>query len=183
MLIAPEIYKNVEQPVSSQPNTAYSSQEPIYDSPFTMQTAFTNDFNFSPFNFENYNDENNNNYFDVFGFQSELNEVPASKSHSIPSNSTKDSPPLSNNYPESSKFGFGFEPLSEYINDLELTTSTKSIKDKFETAKFEIEVGNLPEANRILKEMLDNQEIRYKQLSFLDGNLINGSYTSISQSK
>lgn len=73
-----------------------------------------------------------------------------------------------------SKFIFDYESLTESIGDLELTNlSDKEWKTKFDQAKFEIEIGNTQEAERILKEMMDNKEIKYKEFTIDNGAFMN----------
>lgn len=175
--------KSIESSVASQPPTTYSSQEGTFSSPFAMTSAFANDFEYPGFSNFSTQEHDNNGLFDMFGHKEPSNGKTSIKTSNVLSSSAKDSLPIISSEKETSKFGFEFGPLSESIDDLELTTTDRAIKDKFLQAKFEIDVGNIPEANKILKEMMENEEIRYKQLSFLDNNGFLGEYAPTSESK
>jgi hypothetical protein len=60
-------------------------------------------------------------------------------------------------------------------------SSDKEWKTKFDQAKFEIEIGNTQEADKILKEMLDNGEIKYKDFVSIDNGAFMNAFTPISE--
>lgn len=78
-----------------------------------------------------------------------------------------------------SKFGFGYESLAENIDELELINNNKESVEKFSQAKYQIEMGNNEEGNRILNEMM-GKEIRYKQYSNLE-NPFSSTFAPISE--
>lgn len=81
-----------------------------------------------------------------------------------------------------SKFGFEYESLTDSIEDLELTNpADKELKTKFDQAKFEIEIGNTQEAEKTLKQMMDNKEIKYKDFIGIDNNAFMNAFTPISE--
>lgn len=60
------------------------------------------------------------------------------------------------------------DALSDRIDDLELTSSDQEVIQKFSQAKYQIEMGNVEEGNKILSQMLENQEIAFKKYSSMD---------------
>ena len=81
-----------------------------------------------------------------------------------------------------SRFGFEYESLTESIDDLELTNSAdKESKTKLDQAKFEIEIGNVIVAEKLLKEMLENNEIKYKDFVSFDNTAFLNAFTPISE--
>ena len=86
------------------------------------------------------------------------------------------SPGLGNPVPstgEMSKFGFGYEALSENLDELELTSNAKDQVEKFSQAKYQIEMGNTEKGNEILNEMMKSNEIKYKEFSNIDQHILN----------
>ena len=82
--------------------------------------------------------------------------------------------------PETSKFGFGYEPLSQSIDELELTNDDPYSAMMFQKAKDELKSGNESDAEQILRQMFDNGEIRYKHLSAFGSNLLMSTFAPIS---
>lgn len=76
--------------------------------------------------------------------------------------------------PETSKFGFGFDSLTTSIEELELNSTSATSAESFEKAKQALNDGDENQAEEILKELMQNGEIRYKQLNFEGDNLIMG---------
>lgn len=81
---------------------------------------------------------------------------------------------------EISKFGFGYEPLSQSIDELELTKEDSYTSMMFQKAKDELKSGNEIESENILRQMFDNGEIRYKHLSAFGSNLLMSTFAPIS---
>ena len=74
---------------------------------------------------------------------------------------------------ETSKFGFGYDSLTENIDELDLVDSNDSeAYYAMSTAKSYIQIGKIEEAESILKELLENRKIEYKQMSLYFGNSI-----------
>jgi len=80
---------------------------------------------------------------------------------------------------ETSKFGFGYESLSQNIDELELAAPNESSEIMFDRAKTEMTFGNEAEAEAILKQMFENGEIRYKQFSEFSSNLLMNTFAPI----
>lgn len=82
-----------------------------------------------------------------------------------------------------SKFSFGEESPAESIEELELKSIATSLdKSKFEQAKLYIGSGNLDEADAILKDLLEQDKIEYKQMNYFDNNIFMDSFAPISDS-
>ena len=92
---------------------------------------------------------------------------------SFPSSVTKESQEDNGKYRQMSKFGFGYEALSENLDELELTSNKKELVEKFSQAKYQVEMGNLEEGNQILNEMMEDGEIRFKQFFGIDHDILN----------
>lgn len=167
-------YSAFAQPPTSVAGTAFASQEAGFDSNSKSQTNNNSDFVMPPFDPNQLSDDfNNDPFLKAFSYPSnEQKEKNGSTSKRVPSASTKESPHTSGSFTETSKFGFNYEPLSESINELELASNDKALKEKFEKAKFEIEIGNYSEGNKILKEMMDNKELRYSSSHYFDHNIL-----------
>lgn len=89
--------------------------------------------------------------------------------------------PISGKANGKSKFGFEYESLTESIDDLELVNSSdKGWKTKLDQAKFELVIGNSQEAEKILKEMMDNKEIKYKDFVSFDNSAFRHAFDPIS---
>ena len=164
-------YSAFSQPPNSNNGSTFGTQEPVFETNSKSQSGFNNDFALSPFDANQLDGFGNDKFFSAFSFESNGHaEKNGNNSKRMPSASTKDSPHASGSFTETSKFGFNYEPLSENLEELELTSNNKSTKEKFDKAKFEIEIGNHYEGNRILKEMLDKEEIRYSSSHYFDKN-------------
>mmetsp|Transcript_2693 Transcript_2693/g.3152 ORF Transcript_2693/g.3152 Transcript_2693/m.3152 type:complete len:260 (+) Transcript_2693:337-1116(+) len=73
-----------------------------------------------------------------------------------------------------SKFGFGYDALSENLDELELATNSQELVEKFSQAKYQVEMGNTEKGNEILNEMMASKEIRYKEFSdHFDQHILN----------
>ena len=80
---------------------------------------------------------------------------------------------------EVSKFGFGYESLSQNIDELELATDDPQAETMFQKAKDLITWENAEEAENILKQMLDAGEIRYKQISGFENDLFMNTFNPL----
>ena len=99
----------------------------------------------------------------------------------VPSNSMKGSTPdLMKAAHHASKFGFNYESLAESIEELELTKTSKELVEKFSQAKYQMEMGNMSEADKILNEMMEKKQIRYKQFSGAENHIM-GTFGPISE--
>lgn len=79
---------------------------------------------------------------------------------------------------ESSKFGFGYEPLSHSIDELELAKDDQYTEMMFQKANDLIFEGKEAEADQILKNLLDSGDIRYKHMSAFGNNLLMSTFAS-----
>lgn len=77
---------------------------------------------------------------------------------------------------ETSKFGFGYEPLSHSIDELEICKENHYSESMFEQAKKLIFEGREAEADQILKTLLDDGDIRYKHMSAFGSNLLMSTF-------
>lgn len=164
-------YNAFSQPPTTVGEVAFASQEPAPETPQKEASDYGSDFQIPVFDpTQLIDDHENEPFFNSFSYKA--NEPEAKQSKSIPSSSTKGSPPDSGAYNKVSKFGFGYEALSESIDELELTSSSKELIEKFSQAKYQIEMGNIEEGNKILNEMMESKQIRYKQYANLENHIM-----------
>lgn len=80
---------------------------------------------------------------------------------------------------ETSKFGFGYDSLTESIDELELVDSNDSETFYAMSAvKNFIKSGKVEQAEIILKELLENRKIEYKHMSLYFGSSIFNAFGS-----
>jgi len=77
---------------------------------------------------------------------------------------------------EISKFGFGYDSLTQNIEELELATDDPQAESMFQKAKDLHTWQNDSEAEKILKQMLDSGEIIYKQFSAFGSDIFMNSF-------
>lgn len=160
---------------------SFGNSQIIQEAEQKEASDFGSDFNIPPFDPNQFNDDNDNNGFlNSFNYKNENEGV---VKNSLPSNSTKASPPQvgePRTRGQVSKFGFGYEALSENLDELEVTSTSKEVVEKFSQAKYQIEMGNIEEGNQILNEMMSNGEIRYKEFS-IDQHIMSSTFGPISE--
>jgi len=148
---------------------------------------FESDFKipaFQPENFGEGEDESMNPFFKSFNFQT-TEPIADPTNNILTSTTAKEAFPQTSSKAEVSKFGFNgvfpendlnegleSESLSDNIAELELTSNTKELNQKFSQAKYQIEMGNTEKGNKILGEMMAKKEIRYKEFSSIDENIM-----------
>lgn len=174
--VPPPTYGTIDYSAFSQPPTsvaaaAFVSQEPVSETPHKEASDYGSDLQIPAFDPAQFTEGLDNDPF-LSAFNYKNNGSAAKLPKSVPSSSTKDSPPDSGAFKEISKFGFGYEPLSENIDELELTSSKKELVEKFSQAKYQIEMGNIEEGDRILNNMMQKNEIRYKPFSSLENHIM-----------
>lgn len=143
---------------------------------------FGSDFNIPPFDPNQFTEDNDNNGFlNSFNYK---NENGGSNQAPVASNTTKASPQMAGeakNVGQVSKFGFGYEALSENLDELEVTSNSKEVIEKFSQAKYQIEMGNIEDGNQILNDMMTNGEIKYKEFSSIDQHIMSSTFGPISE--
>jgi hypothetical protein len=164
-------YSAFSHPSNSLAATTYSNQEPIQETINHKNSDYESDFQLPVFDVDQ---------FDVIdhmpfmkSFSGKANGGNKHEKMSSPSSVIKENPEDNEKYREMSKFGFGYEALSENLDELELTSNKKELVEKFSQAKYQIEMGNLDEGNQILNEMMENNEIRFKQFFGIDHDILN----------
>uniref|UniRef100_A0A7S3N8B0 C3H1-type domain-containing protein n=1 Tax=Euplotes harpa TaxID=151035 RepID=A0A7S3N8B0_9SPIT len=169
-------------PPPSMQSASYSVPEPV--EPSEKQAEFSLDFGMGPFDVNKLTEDFDEKLFvGSFSYQSNGKaKENGFKPKAAPSYATSVPKYEFGLSSEKSRFGFEYEPLHESIHELELTNpSDKSLKEKFDQAKFEIDIGNELEGNKILKEMMDNQEIRYKIFNPVDNGVFMNAFTPFSE--
>lgn len=124
------------------------------------------------------------NYLGTGFYQSIPEQSNTYKSAMTPSPNSIPSGPMSGsgmgmNKSEVSRFGFGYESLSQNIDELELATDDPQAEAMFQKAKDLITWENATEAENILKQMLDSGEIRYKQISGFENDLFMNTFNPL----
>jgi len=161
------------QPQVSVAAAAFSSQEPVVKEAVLQQTSsYDSDFQIPGFDPSQLAEDIDSEPF-LNSFTYKANGAKPKEPKSVPSSMTKDSHSEPEGKREVSKFGFGYEALSENIDGLELTTNTKDLVEKFSQAKYQIEMGNVDEGEQILTSMMGNNQIRFKEFVGLDDHIMN----------
>lgn len=164
-------YSAFSQPATTVAAAAFATPELIQE-PFSKETHdYDSDFQIPAFDpTQIVDDIDNMPFLNSFSYKDSSSDVKQVKS--VPSSSTKDSPPNSGAPKEVSKFGFGYEALSDNLDELEITSNSKEVIERFSQAKYQIEMGNLEEGNQILNDMMNKSEIRYKEYSNLENHIM-----------
>jgi hypothetical protein len=171
-------YSAFSQPPVGITASTYTNQEQASNVEMEkMMSTFDSDFHIqSTIDSNQFNDESNNNVF--------LNHFNFNDNQDAQEIENQNLAKLDQSEGETkqgvSKFGFGYEELSENLSELELTTSSKELIEMFSQAKYQIEMGNIEDGNQILNEMMSNNEIRYKEFSNIDQHIMS-SFTPISE--
>lgn len=164
-------YSAFSHPPASVVATPYANQEPVQEALNHKNSDYGSDFQLPAFDASQLDEFDQEPFMNAF--PGKANGGKKHESMSFPSSLTKESPEDNGKYREMSKFGFGYEALSENLDELELTSSKKELVEKFSQAKYQIEMGNLEEGNQILNEMMENNEIRFKQFFGIDHDILN----------
>lgn len=164
-------YSAFSQPPTSMAAAAFVSPEPVSETFPKEGTDYGSDLQIPQFDPAQFTEGLDNDPF-LSAFNYKSNGATTKLQKSVPSSSTKDSPPDSGAFKQISKFGFGYEALSENIEELELTSSRKDLIEKFSQAKYQIEMGNIEEGDMILNDMMQKNEIRYKPFSSLENHIM-----------
>lgn len=162
-------YSAFSQPPVGMTESAFTSQNQVPDHEMEkIINAFDSDFHIPGLDSSQFNEEENNNAFlNHFSYNGNGDAHDNDISH--PSKSDQSEGETKKGV---SKFGFGYEELSENLSELELTTTSKELIEKFSQAKYQIEMGNIDDGNQILNEMMNNNEIRYKEFSNIDQHIM-----------
>jgi hypothetical protein len=171
-------YSAFSQPPVGIAASAFSNQEQASNIEMEkMMSTFDSEFHIqSTIDSNQFNDESNNNVFlNHFNFNDngDAQEIENQNQAKVDQSESETKQGVS-------KFGFGYEELSENLSELELTTSSKELIEMFSQAKYQIEMGNIEDGNQILNEMMSNNEIRYKEFSNIDQHIMS-SFTPISE--
>lgn len=164
-------YSAFSNPSASIVPTPYASQEPIQETHNHKNLDYGSDFQLPAFDSSQLDEFDQDPFMNPFS--GKANGGVKLESMSFPSSATKETHEENGKYKEMSKFGFGYEALSENLEELELTSNRKELIEKFSQAKYQIEMGNLEEGNQILNEMMENNEIRFKQFFGIDHDILN----------
>jgi len=171
------------------PHTSINIINPEHQDESKEKEAFDfgSDFQIPAFEAANFHDDEDDTNMPFFKSFSYTDSEPTTQtSNNVKTSSTsKESLPQTSQV-EVSKFGFNgvfpdntqqedfeSESLSDNIAELELTSNTKELNQRFSQAKYQVEMGNTEKGNEILGEMMDKKEIRYKELSNIEQDIIN----------
>lgn len=157
-------YSAFSQPLTSVVAPSFADHENITETFQKEASDYGSDLQIPTFYPAQFTDDlDNDPFLGTFNYKSfdPASQIPKS----VPSSTAKESPPDSGAFKETSKFGFGYDSLSENIEELELTSNSKEMVEKFSQAKYQIEMGNVEEGNIILNDMMQKNEIRYKPFS------------------
>jgi hypothetical protein len=161
---------------------SFGNAEIVQEAEQKESSDFGSDFNIPPFDPNQFNEDNENNGFlNSFNYKNENGEAAQAPEAS---NVTKASPQMegeAKNVGQVSKFGFGYEALSENLDELEVTSNSKGVVEKFSQAKYQIEMGNIDEGNQILNDMMTSGEIKYKEFSSIDQHIMSSTFGPISE--
>lgn len=164
-------YSAFSQPPTSTDAAFGNTAEPVAEVVQKENSDYGSDFQIPTFDPSHFVDDIDQDPF-LSSFNYKANGSIAKAVASVPSSSTKDSTPEIKKPGVASKFGFNYESLADNIEELELINNSKELNNKFSQAKYQNDLGNHEEANKILTEMMNNQEIRYKHFTGIENGMM-----------